>query len=101
MRQIPVSVLVLTRNEEVNLPGCLASVRWSTDVHVFDSLSADRTTDIALAAGAQVLQRQFDGFASQRNAALAGCPFRNEWVLLLDADERAPPALAEEIDRFT
>lgn len=96
-----ISVLILTRNEERDLPGCLQSVHWSNDIHVYDSLSTDGTVAIARAAGASVAQRDFDGYASQRNAALATCEFRNSWVLILDADERIPPALAAEMMRFT
>ncbi len=92
-----VSVLVLTRNEEHDLPGCLASVNWCDDVHVFDSFSDDRTAEIATRFGASVTQRRFDGYASQRNAALDGLRFRHPWVLILDADERVPQALRDEI----
>lgn len=67
-----ISVLILTRNEEKDLPGCLESVSWSDDIHVFDSFSNDRTVEIAQARGAYVVQRAFDGYASQRNAALSG-----------------------------
>lgn len=95
----PVSVLVLTRNEERDLPGCLATVAWSDDVHVLDSLSDDRTVALAQAAGATVTQRAFTGYASQRNAGLA-LPFKHPWVLILDADERLPEALRDEIGRF-
>ncbi|QIM50694.1 glycosyltransferase family 2 protein [Hydrogenophaga crocea] len=96
---LPVSVLVLTRNEERDLPGCLATVAWSDDVHVLDSLSDDRTVALAQAAGATVTQRAFTGYASQRNAGLA-LPFKHRWVLILDADERLPEALRDEIGRF-
>jgi glycosyltransferase involved in cell wall biosynthesis len=93
----PISVLILTRNEERDLPGCLDSVAWCDDVHVFDSLSTDRTVEIALARSARVTTRPFDGYASQRNAALHGLPFRHAWVLTIDADERVPAALAREV----
>lgn len=95
-----ISVLVLTRNEEDNLPGCLESVSWSDDVHVFDSCSEDRTVEIARRAGAHVASRPFDNFAAQRNAALRQCAFRHPWVLILDADERVPTALAAEMLDF-
>lgn len=91
-----ISVLILTKNEEQDLPGCLASVGWSDDVHILDSESTDRTCEIAVAAGAKVTVRRFDGYASQRNAGLA-LPFRHEWVLVLDADERPTPELAAEM----
>jgi glycosyltransferase involved in cell wall biosynthesis len=91
-----VSVLILTRNEEQDLPGCLASVAWCDDIHVFDSESTDRTAAIARAHGATLTTRPFDTYAKQRNAALQ-LPFRNPWVLVLDADERATPELSAEI----
>ena len=91
------SVLILTRNEEQDLPGALASVSWSDDVHVFDSFSTDATVSIATGLGARVTQRVFDNYAAQRNAALHRLDFRHPWVLLLDADERCTPQLAEEV----
>jgi glycosyltransferase involved in cell wall biosynthesis len=94
-----ISVLVLTKNEALDLPGCLNSVAWSDDVHVLDSHSSDETVAIAEANGVHVTQRWFDGYASQRNAGLA-LPFRHPWVLVLDADERIPAGLAEEMQRF-
>lgn len=95
-----ISVLILTKNEQHDLPDCLASVRWSDDVHVFDSHSTDGTVALAEAAGAHVHQRTFDNYAAHRNAALRGVPFHHPWVLLLDADECIPSALAEEMQRI-
>lgn len=92
-----VSVLILTHNEESNIGACIESVRWSNDVVVLDSLSTDRTTEIAEAAGARVFHKQFCGYASQRNFGLQGIDYKNTWVLMLDADERATPELADEI----
>jgi len=94
-----ISVLILTKNEERDLPGCLISVAWSNDIHVLDSQSTDKTLEVAQAAGAKVTVRPFDGYASQRNAGLA-LPFANPWVLILDADERIPAALAAEMQAF-
>ena len=91
-----ISVLILTRNEEADLPGCLASVRWCDDIHVFDSESTDGTVAIAQSHGAIVTTRVFDGYARQRNAALH-LPFRHPWVLVLDADERPTPELTAEM----
>ena len=93
-----ISVLILTRNEEQDLPGCLDSVAWCDDVHVFDSESTDRTLDIARSRGARVAVRSFDGYARQRNAALQ-LPYRYPWLLVLDADERPTPELSAEIQR--
>lgn len=93
-----ISVLILTKNEEHDLPAALASVAWSDDIHVFDSCSTDATAEIARAAGAQVHTRAFDDYAAQRNAALA-LEFKYPWVLLLDADERPTPELSAEMQR--
>jgi glycosyltransferase involved in cell wall biosynthesis len=98
-QRAPISVLILTKNEEQDLPGCLQSVIWSDDVHVLDSMSTDATVAIAQCADATVTQRAFDGYASQRNAGLR-LPFRHAWVLVVDADERIPSLLAEEMKRF-
>src|SRR5262245_22406472 len=95
-----ISVLILTLNEEENLPDCLSSVAWSDDVLVLDSLSTDRTTEIALKAGARVLQNRFVNFAEQRNFGLKHGGFRNDWVLHLDVDERVSPELRDEMLAF-
>jgi glycosyltransferase involved in cell wall biosynthesis len=94
-----ISVLILTRNEEQDLPGCLDSVAWSDDVHVFDSFSTDRTVEIARERGATVTQREFDTYARQRNAALETLAFRHEWIFVPDADERPTPELVAEMQR--
>jgi glycosyltransferase involved in cell wall biosynthesis len=90
-----ISVLILTKNEEQDLPGCLASISWCDDVHVFDSFSTDNTLTIAKAAGALVTQRVFDGYAKQRNAALKDLDYKYPWILILDADERIPTNLVK------
>ncbi|HET8870089.1 MAG TPA: glycosyltransferase family 2 protein [Aquabacterium sp.] len=94
-----VSVLILTKNEEQDLPGCLQSVAWSDDVHVLDSGSTDRTQAIAREFGATVTERPFDGYARQRNFGLK-LPFKHEWVFILDADERVPLQLVQELSGF-
>ncbi len=91
------SVVILTLNEEVNLPDCLTSLNWCDDVVVFDSYSSDGTVHVANAAGARVVLRQFDNYAAQRNAALQDVVYKYPWVLMVDADERVTPELAEEI----
>ncbi len=90
-----ISVLILTRNEEQDLPGCLASVAWSDDIHVLDSLSTDRTAQIARDAGARVTERKFDNWAAHQNWALKYIPFKHPWVFYLDADERISEPLRE------
>jgi glycosyltransferase involved in cell wall biosynthesis len=91
-----ISVLILTKNEEYDLPGCLESVAWSDDVYVLDSESTDSTIEIAKSRGAKVVVRAFDGYASQRNFGL-NLPFAYDWLLVLDADERFNSSLLGEI----
>lgn len=90
-----ISVLILTRNEQQDLPGCLESVGWSDDIHLYDSLSTDRTVAIAREAGAHVTQRAFDNWAAHQNWGLRNIPFRHPWVFYIDADERVTPQLRE------
>ena len=92
-----ISVLVLTKDEQVNIEGCLASVAFSDDVLVFDSFSADQTCALAKAAGARVMQRVFDDYGSQRQAALETGGFKHDWLLVLDADERVDEELKREL----
>jgi glycosyltransferase involved in cell wall biosynthesis len=91
-----ISVLILTRNEELDLAGALASVSWSDDIHVLDSHSTDATVQIAQEFGATVTQRPFDNYAAHRNFGFT-LPFRYPWLFILDADERCTPALSAEI----
>ena len=96
--KVPVSVLIPIRNEEANLPRCLASVAWADEVFVVDSQSTDASVALATAAGAEVVQFHFNGtWPKKKNWALAHLPFRHEWVLILDADEVMPATAAAEI----
>ncbi len=97
---IPVSVMIFTLNEELNLPGCLQSLAWCDDVIVIDSFSNDKTRDISLAAGARVFEHVFTGFGDQRNWALQAAAPAHPWVLILDADERVPVELSQELGRI-
>jgi glycosyltransferase involved in cell wall biosynthesis len=92
-----ISVLILTLNEEVNLPACLKSVAWSDDIVVLDSHSTDRTVDIAKAAGARVFARPFDNELNQRAYALREIRFAHPWLYNPDADEVTPPDLRDEM----
>jgi glycosyltransferase involved in cell wall biosynthesis len=99
-----ISVLILTKNEQLDLPGALASVAGLAgdqpdDIHVFDSHSTDATVEIARAAGAHVHTRVFDDYATHRNEALT-IDFKYPWLFLLDADERPTPELSAEMQRL-
>ena len=92
-----ISILILTKNEEQDLPGCLASVSWSDDIHVFDSFSDDQTVAIAQDAGATITQRVFDNWSAHQNWGLANIKFKYPWVLYIDADERVSESLLNAI----
>jgi glycosyltransferase involved in cell wall biosynthesis len=94
------SILILTKNEEQDLPGCLSSVSWSDDIHVYDSFSEDRTVEISLVAGAKITQRRFDNWSSHQNWGLANIQFKYPWVLYIDADERVSPELLKALQAF-
>lgn len=96
--KIPISVLIPAKNEEDNLSTCLESVNWADEVFVVDSQSSDRSIAIAESYGANVVQFHFNGrWPKKKNWALENLPFRNEWVLIVDCDERIPPELWAEI----
>lgn len=96
--KIPVSVLIPAKNEEANLPACLESLKGADEVFVVDSQSSDRSVEIAKSYGANVVQFQFNGsWPKKKNWSLENLPFRNEWVLIVDCDERIPPELWDEI----
>lgn len=95
--KVPVSLLIPIRNEAANLPRCLASVAWADEIFVVDSQSTDTSIEIATAAGAKVVQFQFNGtWPKKKNWSLENLPFRHEWVFILDADEVMPPEAAAE-----
>lgn len=89
------SALVMTRNEEEMLPGCLESLAWADEILVVDSGSADRTVDIAKAAGARVLFHEFADFSSQLNWGIGQAS--HDWILVIDADEVVDKRLGEAI----
>jgi (heptosyl)LPS beta-1,4-glucosyltransferase len=91
-----VSIVVLTRNEEKNIRPCLGTLQWADELLVLDSLSEDATVEIAEDMGAEVHQRPFVNYPSQRNTGLQLAS--KEWVFFVDADERVTPELAEEIE---
>lgn len=97
-KKTPISVLIPTFNEEIHLEECIRSVAgWTGEIYVVDSFSTDRTVSIAERMGAKCVQHRFEGYARQKNWALENLPFANDWVLILDADERVSPELRDEI----
>src|SRR5213596_3904489 len=96
--RVPLSVLVPVKNEAANLHDCLVSVSFAKEIVVVDSESTDGTAAIATAAGARVVQFVWNGkFPRKKNWALENIPWRHEWVLIIDADERITPELEREI----
>lgn len=89
------SVIIITRNEAVNIRACLDSVRFADEIIVVDSESTDETPAICRELGAVVLTVPFRGYGHQKNRALDQA--HGEWVLSVDADERVPFPLRDEI----
>jgi len=98
---VSVSIIILTLNEETNLPACLESVSWSDDIVLVDSFSSDRTVEIAKAAGARIVQRRFDNWSAHQNWAVENIEFKHPWVYYSDADEVMPSELRDEILKVT
>src|SRR5437773_7260906 len=93
-----VAVIILTLNEEKNLPFAIESAKGACDeLFVVDSYSSDSTASLARQAGCTVVQNAFIDYAKQRNFALDNLPIRSEWIFFLDADERLSPELKKEI----
>ncbi len=93
----PISVIVPTFNEEVNIRDCLESVKWADEILVVDSFSTDRTLDIARRYTDRIIQREYVNSASQKNWAIPQT--RHDWVMVVDSDERVTPELRDEIQR--
>ena len=94
-KRLPVSVVITTFNEEVNITECLESVLWADEILVVDSYSTDRTLEFARRYPVTILQREYFGSAAQKNWSIG--KVKHDWVLILDADERVTPGLAREI----
>jgi len=97
MTTIPLSVVVLARDEERNLARCLPALSFAGEVVVVNDRSTDRTVDVALACGARVVSHEMESFADQRNWAMASAGLSHPWVLHLDADEVVTDGLAREL----
>ncbi len=96
--KVPVSVIVPIKNEAENLSRCLSSAQWASEIFVVDSQSSDASAETAENLGGEVVQFEFNGtWPKKKNWALENLPFKNEWVLILDADEVLPAEAASEI----
>src|SRR5438105_2441761 len=99
MKSVPVSVILPVRNEVLNIRAALESVHgWADEIWIVDSCSTDGTLDIGNEYTEKVVQFKYTGQGpKKKNWSLDNLPFRNEWVLILDADERLTPELRAEI----
>lgn len=97
--QLPLSLIVITKNEEKNIERCIRSVPFASEVLVVDSGSRDKTCEIAKRLGAKVLSKDWMGYGPQKNFATLQAKF--DWIISLDADEELSEELQQEIlDRF-
>jgi len=95
---IPISVIVMTKNEEKNIEKCMRSLKAFDEVFVVDSRSTDRTCEIAKRQGAKIVEFRWNGkYPKKKQWCLENLPFKNDWVLYVDADEELYPETAEEI----
>lgn len=90
------SIYILTANEEIDIADCIESALLSDDVIVVDSLSQDRTVEIAKQYPVRVVQHRFESHGKQRTWMLQEIPTKHEWVYILEADERMTPELFQE-----
>lgn len=95
MKYVPISIVLITKNEESNLPKCLASISWAKEIVIVDGFSTDKTVEIAKKYTDKIFSREMDIEGRHRNFAYGKAT--QEWILSLDADERVSPELAEEI----
>lgn len=97
-KKAPLSVVVITKNEEANIEACLKSALFADEIILVDDDSSDRTREIAARFTDKIFSRKMENEGRHRNWAYAQA--RNPWVLSLDADERVTPELADEITRL-
>ena len=95
VKQYSVTAVIPTYNEEINIKAAIESVRFAKEIIVIDSFSTDATVEIAKSMGANVMQRKFDDFSTQKNFAIDKAQY--DWIFVLDADERIAPELYKEL----
>ena len=98
MSNLPVTVIIPAKNEEINLPKCLDNLTEFTEVIIIDSNSTDKTPEIANEYGRTIINFTWNGqFPKKRNWTLRNVPINNPWVLFLDADEYISPEFVKEL----
>lgn len=95
--KIPISVLILTYNEELHIQNCLESVAWADEIFIVDSFSQDQTVEIARRYTDKIYQGEFKEYSAKKNWSFQNLPFSHEWLLSVDADEKIPEMLRDEI----
>lgn len=96
---MPVSVIIISRNEELNIRACIRSARLiSDDIIVVDTGSCDNTVELAKVEGAQVITSGWEGYGTSKNKGAEHA--KHDWIFSLDADERISPGLAESINKL-
>lgn len=98
MEKVPLSVAIITNNEEENIRSCLQSISFAGQIILVDSGSTDKTPEIAAEFGCEIYSEQWYGFGPQKQSAIEKC--RLPWILVLDADERVPLQTAEIIKKI-
>jgi glycosyltransferase involved in cell wall biosynthesis len=98
MEKVPLSVAIITKNEEENIRSCLQSISFAGQVILVDSGSTDYTLQIAAEFNCEVYNEQWRGFGPQKQSAIEKCS--QPWILVLDADERIPPDTADIIKKI-
>ncbi len=96
--KLPISVIILTYNEEKNIEACLKSVYdWVDEIFIVDSYSTDKTLEIVKKYTDKIYQHPFENQARQYNWALENLPIKTEWIMRMDAVEYVLPELKEEL----
>jgi glycosyltransferase involved in cell wall biosynthesis len=98
LEKVPLAVAIITKNEEENILSCLQSISFAGQIVIVDSGSTDKTLEIAAEFGCEIYSEEWLGFGPQKQLAIEKC--RYPWILVLDADERIPPDMADIIKKI-
>jgi glycosyltransferase involved in cell wall biosynthesis len=98
MPKVPLTVVVLTYNEEKNIETCLGSISdWADEIIVLDSYSTDRTLELARKYTTSIYSNPFENYSAQRNWAFKNIPISNDWIMNIDADHEVSDTLKQEV----